>query len=177
MVALIWGCGFSEKKDKEVTDIDSSTERSEEILKKDEELGIPVFDYAGLRPMLYQEDDKTYVINFWATWCAPCIKELPHFEKINAEYSKNTVEVILVSLDMPSLWQSHLVPFIKDKELKSQVVILDDPKQNDWIPKVDEAWSGAIPATIIYNKNKREFYEQSFTYDELKNALNNFVKS
>jgi hypothetical protein len=75
---------------------------------------------------------------------------------------------------MPKMWESHLVPFIEERNLKSQVVVLDDPKQNIWIPLVDEGWSGAIPATLIYNKDKRRFYEEPFTYEELKQALSNF---
>jgi len=72
------------------------------------------------------------------------------------------------------MWDSHLVPFVEERNLRSQVVVLDDPKQNDWIPKVNEGWSGAIPATLIYNKDKREFYEEAFTYDKLKQVLSNF---
>ena len=56
------------------------------------------------------------------------------------------------------------------------MVILDDPKQNEWIPKVDEEWGGGIPATLIYNKEKRQFFEKGFTYEELNEALSKFIK-
>jgi len=138
------------------------------------ELRIPVYDFEGLEPLLHLDDGVTYIVNFWATWCAPCVKEMPYFEQISSEYGTDEVQVILVSLDMPKMWESHLVPFIEERNLKSQVVVLDDPKQNTWIPLVDENWSGAIPATLIYNKDKRRFYEEPFTYEELKQALYNF---
>lgn len=136
---------------------------------------LPIYNFDQLEPLLNRKDNKTYVINFWATWCAPCVKELPYFEKINAEQKNANVEVVLVSLDMKKMWESHLIPFIEKKDLKSKIVILDDPKQHTWIPKVNADWSGAIPATIIYNGDKRAFYEQSFTYDELKNHLDKFI--
>ena len=138
-------------------------------------IALEIHDFNGIEKYLNFEDDKTYVINFWATWCAPCVKELPYFEKLGANYQSDKVEVILVSLDFPRHYDSKLKPFIIDKKLMSKVVVLNDVDSNTWIPKVDENWSGAIPATLIYNKSKRQFYEQSFTYTELETELKNFL--
>lgn len=136
---------------------------------------IPVYDFDGFKHMLHFDDNKTYIINFWATWCRPCVKELPYFEQIGKEYKDKNVEVILVSLDFPNNLESRVIPFIERHNLKSQVVLLDDPNQNRWIPLVAEEWSGAIPATMIYNKDKRKFYEQAFTYEQLLTELNLFL--
>jgi hypothetical protein len=73
------------------------------------------------------------------------------------------------------MWKSRLEPFVEEKGMKSKVVILDDPKQNEWIPKVSEDWGGGIPATLIYNKDKRTFYEKGFTYEELNEELEKFL--
>lgn len=136
---------------------------------------LEVYNYAGFERFLNKNDDKVYVINFWATWCAPCVKELPYFEKLNLEYKNNNVEVVLVSLDFPHLYDKKLKPFIKDNKLSSKVIALDDIDMNTWIPKVDESWSGSIPATIIYKNDKKQFYEQSFTYEELEKELKQFL--
>ena len=141
-----------------------------------DDIKLEIHDFNGLEPYLTKNDEKTYIVNFWATWCAPCIKELPYFEKINAKYKNDNVEVILVSLDFPHQYDSKLKPFIKENNLQSKIVVLDDVDMNTWIPKVDENWDGAIPVTIIYNKNKREFYDQTFTYDILENELKQFLK-
>ena len=135
---------------------------------------LDVYDYAGLEPLLNKKDGKVYVVNFWATWCAPCVKELPHFEKLNSEYEN--IEVLLVSLDFPHLYETRLKPFMVEKKLKSEVVALDDADMNTWIPKVSENWSGAIPATIIYKGDERKFYEQSFTYEELEIEVVKFLE-
>jgi thiol-disulfide isomerase/thioredoxin len=132
---------------------------------------VKVVDYKGLEPYLNKQNDTTYVINFWATWCGSCVKELPYFEQINEKYKNQKVKVILVSLDFPKSYQKSLIPFIKRKQLKSEIMLLDDPDSNTWISKIDKNWSGAIPATIIYNKNARSFYEKSFSYEELESAL------
>ncbi len=136
---------------------------------------VKTYNYNQLKPLLEKKDDKVYVINFWATWCAPCVKELPYFEKINKEYADKNVEVILVSLDFPKQVEKKLIPFISKRNLQSEVVYLNDVNEDVWIKAIDESWSGAIPATIIYNKNKREFYEQSFDYITLENELKTFL--
>ncbi len=137
-------------------------------------LSIPVYDFDGLEPLLHLEDGDTYIVNFWATWCAPCVKELPYMEQIQSDYKDRGLQVLLVSLDMPRMWDSHLVPFVKERNLKSHVVVLDDPSQNTWIPLVDQDWSGAIPATLIYNREKRMFFEEAFSYERLNEVLSNF---
>jgi thiol-disulfide isomerase/thioredoxin len=141
-----------------------------------QDIDLEVDDFNGLQKYLNTTSDKTYVVNFWATWCSPCIKELPFFEELNKNYSSKNVEVILVSLDFPNKYETSLKPFIKEKNLQSKVVALNDTDSNTWIPKVSEDWSGAIPATLIFNKEKRLFYEQSFTYTELENEIKQFLK-
>ena len=153
-------------------------EKKDTTLKKTEavnSLVLDIYDYKGLAPLLNIKDDKIHVINFWATWCAPCVKELPAFEKLNAEYRSKNVAVVLVSLDFPNQYENRLKPFIIERALASKIVVLDDVDSNAWIPKISEDWSGAIPATLIYSKNKRQFYEQSFTYDELKTEVDKFL--
>lgn len=140
-----------------------------------QEKQLEVYDYNGLEKYLHIIDNKTYVVNFWATWCVPCVKELPYFEQLNKEYKDKNVEVILVSLDFPKQYDSKLKPFLEKHQVKSRVMALNDTDMNTWIPKVDENWSGAIPATIIYNKEKRQFYEKSFTLEELKQEVQQFI--
>jgi thiol-disulfide isomerase/thioredoxin len=140
-------------------------------------LGLRVYDFEGLKPRLEQNDDRVHIVNFWATWCEPCIRELPYFEQITADYEAEEVQVLLVNLDMPSMWGPRLLPYIQKQDIKSEVVILDDPRQNSWIPRVSPQWSGAIPATVIYTKDKREFYERQFSAEELKAELHKFLKN
>lgn len=138
---------------------------------------LEVYNYDGLEPLINKKDDKVHVVNFWATWCGPCVKELPYFETINDKYKNENVEVLLVSLDFPSKYDSALKPFIKKNNLKSKVVALNDTNQNRWISAIDKNWSGALPATIIYKGDKRQFYERSFTEEELEKEVKQFLKN
>ena len=138
--------------------------------------GLPKLNFEQLEPRLTTDSDSVYLVNFWATWCVPCVKELPEFEKINELYSHRQVKVLLVSLDNPRHMESRLIPFIEQHNLKSEIVLLDDPGSNRWIPNVDDSWSGAIPATIIFTKDSRSFYEQAFTFDELESIVKSKLK-
>jgi thiol-disulfide isomerase/thioredoxin len=133
---------------------------------------IPIYDFEALEEAFFnKEDELIYVINFWATWCKPCVKELPAFEQLNKNYKNEGVKVVLVSLDFPEKIKTGVIPFIEKHELQSHVVLLDDPDANTWIPKVSEEWSGAIPATVIVKDGKKTFYERSFTYVELETEI------
>jgi len=111
--------------------------------------------------------DSTYVVNFWATWCAPCIKELPHFEKLNAAYKNEKLAVLLVSVDFKSKLNSAVIPFVKRKNIKSQVFLLNEDDPQKYIDRIDKTWSGSIPATLFIKGDKRKFIESEFTYEQL----------
>jgi len=135
-----------------------------------------VLSFSDFEPHLHFSSDTTYLVNFWATWCTPCVDELPVFEKIGKEYSEHKVKILLVSLDFPKQIESRLIPFIERHQIRSEVLVLNDPDANKWINKVDPDWSGAIPATLIYNRKGRNFHEGSFTYDELKSIVEQKLK-
>lgn len=141
----------------------------------DNTVSIKSFDYNGFEKYLTKNDGKVHVINFWATWCKPCVEELPYFEMIGSQYSKDKVDVTLVSLDMPSMVDGHVIPFLKKNNITSDVILLDDPDSNYWISQIDKDWTGAIPATIIYKGNNKKFYEKSFTFNELQQELKTFL--
>jgi len=134
---------------------------------------IPVYDFKNLEPLLYTKSKKTHIVNFWAVWCTPCVKELPYLEA----YAKNNpdTELLLVSLDFPEDMNSKLIPFLKSKEITSKVVVLDDPDANSWIDKVYPNWSGAIPFTIIFNNSNRSFHEK--TFESLEDLLQTIDKT
>jgi len=114
------------------------------------------------------DKDKLYVYNFWATWCKPCIEEMPYFETLQSAYP-NKVEVIFVSLDDPSLLKDKVIPFVREKKIISEVVLVEN-FGNDQITAISEDWDGAIPATLIINKAKgiNDFRQQEFTFAELR---------
>ncbi|MCF8228628.1 MAG: TlpA family protein disulfide reductase [Bacteroidales bacterium] len=132
---------------------------------------IPVLNFEEFEPYLKKNNDTTYVINFWATWCKPCIEEMPAFLKLDSLYSGQKFKLVLVSLDFPDKLESQVIPYIRENDIESEVVLLHATDANSWINKVDSNWSGAIPVTLVYNKNSREFYERIFTFEELQEIV------
>ena len=124
--------------------------------------GIPVYEeFSQVEPFFHFDNDTTYVINFWATWCKPCVEELPYFEELTAAYEGQKVRVILISLDFPRQFESKLAPFVREREMQSEVIALADGRYNDWIDKVSTEWTGAIPATYVYKGEESRFIGNS----------------
>jgi thiol-disulfide isomerase/thioredoxin len=133
---------------------------------------IHVVNYDQLEPYLHKTNDTIYLVNFWATWCAPCIKELPAIKSVEQKYANEKFKVLLVSLDFQKDLTSRLEPFIKSKNITSDIFLLNDPDQNRWIDKVDPNWSGELPFTLIYGKQFTESYSRTFTFEELDSIIN-----
>lgn len=144
---------------------------------------IPVYNFKGLEPILNRSNDTVYVYNFWATWCIPCVEELPAFLKFDStmrllpkESFGQPVRVMLVSIDMKSQLKSKLIPFLKTRNITAPVVVLSDPDANVWIDKIDKNWGGTIPATLFVYKGQKTFHEGQLTYDELYQTVDTIRK-
>ncbi|RPI44645.1 MAG: TlpA family protein disulfide reductase [Bacteroidetes bacterium] len=141
-------------------------------VKPAESQEITRIDREGITMITSRTADTTYVVNFWATWCSPCVKEIGYFEDLHRETSSAPVRVYLVSLDFPNQVERRVIPFLKEKEITAPVFLVTDLQYNEWIDRVDPGWSGAIPATLIYNGEKRIFLEKEISREELFEKVN-----
>lgn len=158
------------------SDAQASKSDSQNSNKSEHQTPVVYDSFEEMEWIFNQQNDTTYVINFWATWCKPCVEELPFFLELDNTYRGEKVKLILVSLDFKKQIEKKLIPFIKKHNLQPEVVVLTDPDSNKWIPKVADEWTGAIPATLVYNKSQRSFYEQSFeSFEELNSILKSIL--
>lgn len=141
---------------------------------RDTVVSVPVHDFDGLEKLLYTNNDSTYIVNFWAMWCAPCVKELPYFEHYLARHTEEKTSVLLVSMDFPEDIDAKLLPFLNKRQVfRSDVVLLDAPDANSWIDRIAPGWSGAIPATLVFNRDTSAFFSRPFAdLDDLEAAVN-----
>jgi thiol-disulfide isomerase/thioredoxin len=133
---------------------------------------IRVIKFAELQEIISSNSSfPIQIINFWATWCAPCVKELPLFEKLNAE-NNESIKITLINLDFADKLDK-VKSFVDRKKMKSETLLLDEIDYNQWIDKVDKHWGGAIPATLVINpKNgKRKFIERELEEGELEKLI------
>lgn len=140
---------------------------------KAQQTEVSVMKYEDLEKRIQQEKDKVLVVNFWATTCAPCVKELPHFMEVNDKHRDNPkLKMLLVSLDR-LVDKERVLKFIKNKNLTAEVILLDDIKRmNTWIPRFEKSWDGNIPVTLFYkNGEKVHFNDGEMSKEELEKTI------
>lgn len=139
---------------------------------------VTVVNFEQLESIIKKKDNKLYVVNFWATWCRPCVMELPEFMEVNKTYrDKPNFKMILVSLDIANQVELVVQPFLAKNKIDAEVYLLDDNKRmNQWIPAVDKNWGGSIPATVFYrNGEKLDFKESKMQKSELVKLINKYL--
>ena len=122
-------------------------------------------DSQGVEQELAQWQHRLLVINFWATWCAPCMEELPYFSELKK--NKPEIRVVMVNLDFNQDVHRKVLPLLA-KYKDCEVVRITGLNADDWMPLVDADWSGAIPATTFIQGSERIFVDTKFnSYSEL----------
>jgi thiol-disulfide isomerase/thioredoxin len=128
---------------------------------------------------IIRESKGPLVVNFWATFCKPCMEELPYFEKMAAQYKAGEVRFLLVSLDMKDDYPAKVKSFVSRKQLQIPVAWLDESNADYFCPRVDNSWSGAIPATLFVNNKTayRKFTEEPLTEEQLINEVKSLIEA
>ena len=117
------------------------------------------------------------IFNFWATFCRPCIAELPHFQAAADQYKSSGVRLVLVSLDVKEAFPKKVEAFVKNRGLTSPVVFLDEPSAGIFVPLIHRTWSGAIPASLfIYRQREyRRFFDDELSRSKLDREIRNML--
>jgi thiol-disulfide isomerase/thioredoxin len=139
---------------------------------------IRVIKFEALNEIINNESDEIRVINFWATWCRPCIAEMPYFEALPKKINGSDIKVYLISMDFPEEVDTKVKSFVERRNITSEVLLLDETDFNAFIDKVDSRWSGAIPATLIIHpkSGKRVFLEKELHEGELEKEIESLLK-
>lgn len=137
---------------------------------------IPKWKISDLEAYI-KNSNKPTVVNFWATFCKPCIAEIPHFQKRVRQYEKDSVQLLLVSLDMKEMYPARIKTFADRFNFTAPIVFLDETNADIFCPRIDGKWSGAIPATLFINNQTgyRKFLEQELSEQEFEAELKSLV--
>ena len=138
---------------------------------------IPKWKLSDLENAIFKAEKPT-VFNFWATFCKPCIEEIPYFQEVVKSYNERGVELVLVSLDMPELYPKRIQSFINKFKFIASVVYLDETNADLFCPVVDPKWSGAIPASLFVNNKTgyKTFFEDQLTRQQLINEIDKMIQ-
>lgn len=117
------------------------------------------------------------VINFWATWCHPCVEEIPVFMKNIETYKAQNARMIFVSVDFANDYNTRLIPFIQSHQMPDTVYWLDERNTLQIFQKLDRHWAGKIPATLMVNnaKHYREFYNYGLVQYQMEAYLKDLI--
>jgi thiol-disulfide isomerase/thioredoxin len=116
------------------------------------------------------------IVNFWATFCVPCIEEIPYFQEEVKKHAADSVQLILVSLDLPDDY-AKIAPFATRRKFTATIVWLNETNADYFCPKVDRKWSGAIPSSLFINNKTgyRKFYEEQLSHEKLKTEMTSLI--
>ncbi len=136
---------------------------------------IPVYTSGDLMSRV-EQGDTLYIVNFWATWCAPCVKELPVFDTLQERYQEQPVKLILVSLDFKDDYEDKITKFVARRKPQPEIVWFSETNANVFIPCIDDRWSGAIPATLIIRGEQKEFLEQTVSVTDITDIADQWLQ-
>ena len=125
------------------------------------------------------ESKTALIVNFWATWCKPCIEEIPYFLEEVKDHRKDSLTILLVSLDFKEAFPAGIADVAKKRKFKAPIVWLNETNADYFCPKVDTKWSGAIPATLFINNKTgyRKFIEEQISHKMLKKEIMAMLKT
>lgn len=124
------------------------------------------------------ESDHPMIVNFWATFCVPCCKEIPYFQTTVARYHDQRVELILVSLDLPDYYPGRIAAIARERGFTSRIVWLDETNADYFCPRVDPGWSGGIPSSLFINNKThyRRFFDRQLTEPQVDMEIKEMLK-
>lgn len=156
--------------------------KSVEVPTKVEAESLPVQDitvltsFDQLKRIYTSSPDTIYVVNLWATWCKPCVAELPYFNMAADQLKDKKVKFIFASMDFIDAIDKSVKPFLRKKPLSGSVYIMGDQDVNTWGYEIDSKWDGAIPVTIVVANGKKSSRLGSFENEQdLMNFINQYL--
>lgn len=126
---------------------------------------------------LIRHSSKPLVVNFWSTTCKPCIQEIPYFQEYVRKFEADSVQLILVSLDMKANYPHKIRSFADARNFRAPILWLDETNADYFCPVIDSSWSGVIPATLFINHKTgfRYFQEEKIKPEKLEEILRKLV--
>ena len=124
------------------------------------------------------ESKTPLIINFWATFCVPCLQEIPYFQEIAGQYKSKDVSIVFVSLDMKKDFPVKVNDMAKRLKLIYPVVWLNETNADYFCPKIDTSWTGGMPSSLFVNNatGYHKFFEEPLSKEGLEKEIQEMIK-
>ena len=120
-----------------------------------------------------KESKTPLIVNFWATFCVPCLEEIPYFQETAEQYKAKNVSLVFVSLDMKEAYPVKVNEMAKRLKLVYPVVWLNETNADYFCPKIDTSWTGGMPSSLFVNNatGYHKFFEEPLSKDKLEKEI------
>jgi thiol-disulfide isomerase/thioredoxin len=131
-------------------------------------------DASDVKEIVASHEGEVVLLNFWATWCPPCVREFPELVEVEKEYRGRGVAVISVSIDFPEKLEKELLPFLEEHQPDFEVYLKKDGDVTVFTRTIDPEWKGTLPATFFYDRQGRSSVKRysEMTRPEMERILN-----
>ena len=137
----------------------------------------PISKTDDIKSIMDANKGKVVLLNFWATWCKPCVKEFPDLVKLQNNYKDKGFVLVFISADMPEEIKSKVTPFLNQEKVDFTTYYIGSDKPEDIINYVDKDWQGAIPSTYIYDKegNVKTSILGTKSYEQFESEITKYL--
>jgi peroxiredoxin len=132
-----------------------------------EAVELNLIDPEGLKELVKNDTNKYRLINVWATWCGPCIAELPEFVTMHRMYRQRKFELITVSADEPDA-RSAALKVLQKNHVSAKNYLFNSDDRNALFDSIDKKWEGAVPYTVLVAPGGKIVYRNHAEIDPLK---------
>jgi peroxiredoxin len=133
-------------------------------------------DDDGIARLAKNDTKKLLVVNLWATWCAPCVAELPEFVTMNRMYRKRNFQLVTISLDEPEK-RDDALKVLQENHVAATNYLLHTKDRDKFAEALDPEWPGPVPYTLLIAPGGKVIYRYSGPIDplEVKRAIVGFT--
>jgi peroxiredoxin len=132
-----------------------------------ESVKLDEIDDAGVAKLVKNDTKKLLVINVWATWCGPCVTELPEFVTMNRMYRRRQFQLVTLSLDDPAKKEAAL-KVLQEKNVAVTNYIVKTKDRDKFVDLLDKKWTGPLPHTLVIAPGGKVLYRKTGGIDALE---------